>query len=98
MNIDGNTKTIKILNLIYKQKVFRSIFQFAATSSTDVFNLKSAFRTLSKIVHPDNNENNASATLTQRDLLDMFQYLKQEEEMTEIERQRYWERVRLFQE
>ena len=65
MDIDDNTKTIKILNLLYKQKVFRSIFQFATTSSTDVFNLKSAFRTLSKIVHPDNNENNASATLTQ---------------------------------
>ena len=74
------------------------MFQLALTSTTDGFNLKSTFRTLLKKVHPGKNENNINATLVQQDLLDVFQYLKQEEETKDIERDITWERNRAFQE
>ena len=51
-----------------------------------------------KRFYPDKNRNNASATLAQHNILEEFQYLKEEEEMVEIERQRFWERNRVFQE
>ena len=75
------------------------MFWLDITSSANVFNLKSTFRTLSKRVHPDKNGDNASYTLAQQNqnLLDAFQYLKQEEETADIERQRHWERNRVFQ-
>ena len=59
--------------MIYKQNTFRSSFQFAVTSSTDVCNLKSTFCTF------------ASTTLVQLNLFDMFQYSKQDDETVEIE-------------
>ena len=98
MNIDDNTKTIEKVMLLHKQKSFRSIFQLAVTSSTDVFNLKSTFRTLSKTVYPVKNGNNASATLAQQNTLYTFQYLREEKETVEIQRQKHWERNRVFQE
>ena len=98
INVDDNSKTIESVILLHKQNVFCFIFQLAVTSSTDVFKLKNAFRTLLKRFHPDKNGNNTSATLAQHNILEEFQYLKQEEEMVEIERQRLWERNRVFQE
>ena len=84
--------------MIYKQNTFRSSFQFAVTSSTDVCNLKSTFCTFSKRVHPDKNGNSASTTLVQLNLFDTFQYSKQDDETVEIERQKLWEKNRVFRE
>ena len=98
MNVADNTKTIENVILLRKQKAFRSIFYFAVTSSTDVLILKSTFRILSKMVHPDKNGTSVGITLAQPNLLDDFQYFKQEEETIEIERQSLWERNRVFRE
>ena len=73
MNVDDNTKTIGNVILFHKHKAFRSIFQVAVTSSTNVFNLKNTFRIISKWVHPDKNGDDASDTLAQYNLLDVFQ-------------------------
>ena len=73
MNVDDNTKTIGNVILLHKHKAFRSIFQLAITSSTNVFNLKNTFRIISKWVHPDKNGDDASDTLAQFNLLDVFQ-------------------------
>ena len=98
IDVDDNSKTIENIILLHKQKVFCFIFQLPVIFSTVIFKLKNAFRTFLKRFYPDKNGNNASATLAQHNILEEFQYLKQEEEMVEIERQRLWERNRVFQE
>ena len=97
MNVGDNIKTNENVILHHKQKTFLSIFQVAVTSSTDVFNLKSAFRILSKRVHPGK-INSVSVTLSQQNLLDAFQYLRKEEKTAEIGRKRLWEGNIVFRE